>query len=205
VFAEALLARGCRPTLVDFARSMLEHARAALAEGPEAYVEADVASVPLPDGCFDAACVVQVLEYVDDPVAVLAEARRLVRPGGVVLAADTDWDSMAWNLADMELGRAVVSAWAGTKADPWAGRRVGEWLTAAGLEPVAHRAEVLSSTVRDGNTFIERNWPGFRRLLERRELLPSSELDRFEAELDAAEARGGYAFSLVRHGWLARR
>ena len=202
-FSGALVERGCRPTLVDFAQSMLDHAEQTLGEAADGYVQADVAAVPLPDAAFDAACVVQVLEYVPDPVAVLREARRLVRPGGLVLAADTDWDSMAWNVADVELGRRVTAAWASTKADPWAGRRVGEWLTAAGLEPVGHRAEVLSSTHRDGDTFIERNWPGFRRLLEERELLSTAELDRFDAEVDAAEARGGYAFALVRHGWLA--
>lgn len=205
VFAGALAARGCRPTLVDFAPSMLEWARGRLGDIADAYVQADVAAVPLADGAFDAACIVQVLEYVEDPVAVLREAARLVRPGGVVLAADTDWDTMAFNLADRELGRRVTRAWASTKADPWAGRRLGGWLTAAGLAPERHRAVVLSSTVRDGDTFIEHNWPHFRRLIERRGLLGAEELDRFERGVAEAEAAGGYAFALVRHGWRARR
>jgi SAM-dependent methyltransferase len=205
VFAGALLERGCRPTLVDFAPSMLERARTRLGDRAEAYLQADVASVPLPDGAFDAACIVQVLEYVDDPVAVLREAARLVRPGGVVLAADTDWDTMAFNLADRDLGRQVTRAWASTKADPWAGRRLGGWLAAAGLVPEAHQAVVLSSTVRDGNTYIEHNWPAFRRLIERRGLLGAEALDRFERGVAEAEAAGGYAFALVRHGWRARR
>jgi arsenite methyltransferase len=205
IFAEALLQRGCRPTLVDFAPSMLERAQGRLGDRAEGYVQADAAAVPLPDGAFDAACLVQVLEYVDDPVATLREAARLVRPGGVVLAADTDWDTMAFNVADVELGRRVVGAWASTKGDPWAGRRLGGWLTAAGLVPEQHQAVVLSSTARDGNTYIEHNWPHFRRLIERRGLVETDELDRFDREVDAAEAEGGYAFALVRHGWRARR
>jgi len=205
VFAAALVERDCRPTLVDFAASMLERARARLGEQGEAYVQADVAAVPLPDGAFDAACLVQVLEYVADPVAALREAARLVRPGGVVLAADTDWDTLAFNLADKDLGRRVARAWASTKADPWAGRRLAGWLTAAGLVPEVHQAVVLSSTVRNGNTYIEHNWPHFRRLIERRGGLQSAELDRFERGIDEAEAAGGYTFALVRHGWRARR
>ena len=45
-------------------------------------VEADALSLPLADGSHDAACLVQVLEYVDDPVAALREAARVVRAGG---------------------------------------------------------------------------------------------------------------------------
>jgi SAM-dependent methyltransferase len=205
VFAEALADRGCRPTLVDFAGSMLAHARGRLGERAEAYVEADAAGTGLPDASFDAACVVQVLEYVDDPVAVLREAARLVRPGGAVLASDTDWDTMAFSIGDVELGRRVTTAYAATKPDPWAGRRLRGWLVAAGLEPEEHRPEVLHSDHRDGDTFIEHNWPHFRRLIERRGLLPAVDLDRFDREVDAAEAAGAYGFALVRHAWRARR
>ena len=205
VFAEALADRGCRPTLVDFAPSMLDYARGRLGQRADAYVVADAAGVDLPDAAFDAACVVQVLEYVDDPVAVLREAARLVRPGGVVLASDTDWDSMAFAIEDVELGRRVTAAHAATKPDPWAGRRLRGWLVAAGLDPLAHRIEVLHSDHRDGDTFIEHNWPHFRRLLERRELLPAAELDRFERQVDAAEAAGAYGFAVMRHAWRAGR
>ena len=205
VFAEALADRGCRPTLVDFAASMLEHARGRLGERADAYVEGDAARVDLPDAAFDAACVVQVLEYVDDPVAVLREAARLVRPGGAVLASDTDWDTMTFAIDDAELGRRVTAAHAATKPDPWAGRRLRGWLVAAGLEPEEHRIEVLRSDHRDGDTFIEHNWPHFRRLIERRGLLPAEDLDRFDREVDAAEASGAYGFALMRHAWRARR
>jgi hypothetical protein len=64
---------------------------------------------------------------------------------------------------------------------------------------------VLHSDHRDGDTFIEHNWPHFRRLIERRGLLPVEDLDRFDREVDASEAAGAYGFALVRHAWRARR
>ena len=75
-------------TAIDSARAMLD-AVAARELGAE-LVEADALSLPLPDASHDAACLVQVLDYVADPVAALREAERIVRPGGVVLDA-TEW------------------------------------------------------------------------------------------------------------------
>src|SRR4029079_7333686 len=130
-FAEALVARGAHVTAIDSARAMLD-AVAARALGCD-LVEADAASLPLEAESHDAACLVQVLEYVDDPVAVLREAARVVRPGGVVLAADTDWDTQGFNVADRELGRRIVQAWADGKPDGWAGRRLPGWVKAGRL------------------------------------------------------------------------
>ena len=168
-------------------------------------VEADALSLPLADGSHDAACLVQVLEYVDDPVAALREAARIVRPGGAVLAADTDWDTQGFNVADRELGRRVVQAWADGKPDGWAGRRLRGWLTAAGLVPEERCAVVLDATEWGGDTFIAHNWPYFRRGLEQlgqRVRPPIS--TRFEAEIDGSAANGAFYWSVVRHAWRGR-
>lgn len=46
---------------------------------------ADVDELPLADDCVDTACFVWVLQLVPDPLATLAEAARVVRPGGRVI------------------------------------------------------------------------------------------------------------------------
>ena len=151
-------------TAIDSARAMLD-AVAARELGCE-LVQADALALPLEDASHDAACLVQVLEYVADPVAALREAARVVRPGGVVLAADTDWDTQGFNTPDRALGRRVVQAWADGKPDGWAGRRLRGWLNAAGLEPEERCVVVLDATEWGGDTFIAHNWPYFRRDLE---------------------------------------
>jgi ubiquinone/menaquinone biosynthesis C-methylase UbiE len=201
-FAEALSARGAQVTAIDSARAMLE-AVGARGLGCE-LVQADALALPLADASHDAACLVQVLEYVDDPVAALREAARIVRPGGMLLAADTDWDTQGFNVADRELGRRVVLAWADGKPDGWAGRRLRGWLTAAGLVPEQRCAVVLDATEWGGDTFIAHTWPGFRRGLERSGAISAADLARFEAEIDESAANGAFYWSVVRHAWRAR-
>jgi SAM-dependent methyltransferase len=46
--------------------------------------------LPFAPETFDAVVASSVLEYVDDPVAVLRECRRVLRPGGVVLCTVPD-------------------------------------------------------------------------------------------------------------------
>ena len=164
-FAAALVARGraASPRSTPLARCSTPSRRGRSAASSSRPTRA---SLPLAAGSHDAACLVQVLEYVDDPVAALREAARVVRPGGVVLAADTDWDTQGFNVADRELGRRIVQAWADGKPDGWAGRRLRGWLTAAGLVPEDRCVVVLDATEWGGDTFIAHNWPYFRRGLE---------------------------------------
>ncbi len=57
-------------------------------------LQADVTAVPLADGFADVVVAGELLEHVPDPEAVIAEAARLLRPGGTVIfdtIADTAW------------------------------------------------------------------------------------------------------------------
>jgi ubiquinone/menaquinone biosynthesis C-methylase UbiE len=77
-YARALRDEGWDPVVLDREPAML--ARAA-AKGLET-IEADATSLPLPDESVDAAMLVSMLHHVEEPPAALAEARRILRPGG---------------------------------------------------------------------------------------------------------------------------
>jgi SAM-dependent methyltransferase len=67
---------------VDVSPRAVRQARDVL--GLEAYA-GDLRAVRLPGAAFDVVSLSHTLEHVDDPVAVLAEIRRVVRPGGRVV------------------------------------------------------------------------------------------------------------------------
>jgi ArsR family transcriptional regulator len=78
-----------RVIAVDESKAMLAAARTRLAGLRNVEVRrGDLVSLPLRDGELDAAVLVLVLHHAVDPARALAEAARVVRPGGRVLVID---------------------------------------------------------------------------------------------------------------------
>ena len=70
-------------TGVDTAADALAVARAHDASGRARYLEADALSLPFEDGSFDAVCAMDFLEHVEAPERAIAEASRVLAPGGL--------------------------------------------------------------------------------------------------------------------------
>ncbi len=76
---------------IDASRAMLALARSRLSKPDLAHCavrQADMYRLPLPDGAFDTVVLQMVLHYAEDPAAALAEAARVLRPGGLLLVVD---------------------------------------------------------------------------------------------------------------------
>jgi ArsR family transcriptional regulator len=76
---------------VDASRAMLALARVRLASPDFSHCAvrlADMYALPLPDAAFDIVFLQMVLHYAEDPAAALAEARRVLAPGGRLIVVD---------------------------------------------------------------------------------------------------------------------
>ncbi|MGF1425094.1 methyltransferase domain-containing protein [Kitasatospora sp. LaBMicrA B282] len=96
LFAPHLSGKGYRLTGVDLSQLSL---REAGRHGYHALARADLAQLPFADGTFDVVTAGQCLEHVPDPYGAVAEACRVLRPGGTLIV-DT--------IADTRLARLVA-------------------------------------------------------------------------------------------------
>jgi ubiquinone/menaquinone biosynthesis C-methylase UbiE len=133
-------------TGVDAAGDVLDGARAAAREAGQANVSfqaGDVYRLEFADDSFDVVHAHQLLHHLSDPVAALAEMRRVCRPGGLVAVRDADYGGMVWYPAEpglTEWQRLYHEVARATGGEPDAGRHLLHWVTAAGFtqpEPTA--------------------------------------------------------------------
>ena len=134
--------RAERSVGIDYSREMLAVARANLeAAGKRNWQvrHGDLYQLPFPGASFDVAVIHQVLHYLEDPVEALAEAARVLRPGGTLVVADFAPHEVA-GLRDEHAHR-----WLGFADD-----QLADWLRQCGFEcpsPVHLPGQPLTVTI----------------------------------------------------------
>lgn len=134
---------------VDHDEALLDRIRDA-----DRRIVADAAAVPLPTGSADVVYLRYVLQHLRDPAAALAEAWRLLAPGGVVVV--TEVDAELWGVADPPASprsRAVMQNAYGAidvaqrerGGDRLLGRRTTRLLRSAGFGSVVLRPFATTS------------------------------------------------------------
>ena len=135
---------------VDASRAMLALARARLARpglGHCAVRQADMYRLPLPDRAYDLVLLHMVLHHAEDPAAALAEAARVLAPGGRLVVVDLAAHGRA------DLAAKLAHRWPG-----FADAAVWDLLADAGLLP----ADPLSVPGTPPGFLEVRLWPALR-------------------------------------------
>lgn len=186
------------PAFVTIARE-----RGATLFGRATVEEADIRHLPFPDRSFDAAHCERVLMHLPDPAAALTELRRVLKAGGVLVAAETDWLGVRIDHPDQMLMSQVVQRGTATVRQPDMGLTLVRHFADAGYDeitaqpmifPVRHLAEIAMIGL------------DLRRAAG--ELITDGAVDRTRAEaalrwLEAADRRGrffGYGGLMVVSG-----
>ena len=138
------------PVLIEAARQHAAHD--GLAE-QVTFEVGDAHALTYGDGTFDIVLMHTLISHVDDPLRVLREARRVVRPGGTIAVFDGDYASLTFSYPDPVLATDVEEKLVQLMvADPRVMRDMPPLLREAELEPghVQGLSTPTSATVRSG-------------------------------------------------------
>jgi ubiquinone/menaquinone biosynthesis C-methylase UbiE len=191
---------------VDSSQAMLavaahrcrDHANVALHEG-------DATALPVDDAGFDRAISVQVLEYVPDTAAALAELFRALRPGGRLVVWDIDWTTVSWHAADGARMETVLRAWDAHLSHPALPRTLAGRLAAAGFDDVRAEGHLFATTEYTDEAYGVAAIPVIQRYVAGREEVGPDVAEAWAAEQRELGARGEFFFACVQFCFTATR
>jgi ubiquinone/menaquinone biosynthesis C-methylase UbiE len=136
-----------------------------LARAPQPHHQADATTLPFPDGSFSSVALLYVLYHLPDPALALAEAHRVLRPGGLMaVAAPSRHDSpeladalpsalltfdaeLAPELLAQFFNEVEVERWDAPLVDLPTREAVRDYLIGKGVEPPAAESRANGTTV----------------------------------------------------------
>jgi ubiquinone/menaquinone biosynthesis C-methylase UbiE len=107
---------------------------------------ADATRLPYEDASFDGCRIDRVLQHIADPAVAVGEMCRVLRPGGTLVAFDSDWETLTIDSRDRASTRAILNAWCDRFPSGWIGRRLRALFLDAGFEDVETRPKTLVCT-----------------------------------------------------------
>lgn len=115
--------------------------------GNASFEEGDGRALRFGDGGFDVVVCHTVLCHVPEPERVLAEALRVLRPGGTLAVCDGDYATTTVALGEFDpLQDCIEAVKAGFLNDPWLVRRLPALLRSVGLELLGSRSHGYMQT-----------------------------------------------------------
>ena len=156
------------------------------------------------DASFDFAVAVQVYLYVKDIERALAEAARVLKPGGRLVIVDTDWGSLVWLSSDRERHRRIIEARLREFGQPHLPPLLPRLLAGAGLAVEKVESFPVLNLRYERDSFsggLIESTPGIVARLG----IDRAEADAWAADLRSRTGEGDYFFSLNRYLFRARR
>ena len=169
------------------------------------FAEADATALPVADASFDAALSVQVLEYLPDVPAVVAELHRAVRPGGRAVIWDVDWATLSWHSAKPKRMRRVLDAWDEHLVHRSLPRTLAPVMRAAGFADVTMEAHSFATADFDPDTYGAANVPLIANFVAGRNGVTKDEAAAWMNEQQELGERGEFYFACLQFCFTATR
>ena len=115
--------------------------------------EGDATDLPFEDASFDSLASIQMLEYVPDVDAAIAEIRRVLKPGGKAVLVSVLWDHWRFHGAEAELNDRMHDIWREHCSHQMLPMELPAKLIAAGFNGVAQRPIAFMNGTMHANAF----------------------------------------------------
>lgn len=182
---------------LDASEAILDMARHLCPDGE--FLLGDAQKLPFEDEAFDAVVTAQVFCFLDDVDRAIAEAYRVLKPGGRLVVLDTDWDTLVWKSDDRELMERVMQEYQAVYTDAHLPRTMPSRLRRAGFPKIEMESFVVLNTSFGADTYARQSAEFATSIMESS---PEFTLEEQTAWLDDQEelARTGeFFFSLNRY------
>jgi ubiquinone/menaquinone biosynthesis C-methylase UbiE len=151
----------------------------------------DAHALDLPDESFDLVTAHTLISHVSDPVRVLEEARRVLRPGGTMVVFDGDYATLTFGTEDPDEGRAWDERIIGSVvANPRVMRALPRTLRRLRLDLAAAHAHAFNEIGRAD--FFLGSLQSFRILLPKAGAATADEVETFVADQLRASDDGAF-------------
>ncbi|HEX3002023.1 MAG TPA: methyltransferase domain-containing protein [Methanoregula sp.] len=145
----ALVSPECRLVGLDASAALLSRAVERTTTGCReqcSLARGDITQTPFRDDAFDACRIDRVLQHLNKPDAAVRELARILRPGGVLVAFDNDWESFSISLGDQEIAARIRKAWHNSFASGRIGRHLPSLFETCGITAVRAESRELVLT-----------------------------------------------------------
>jgi len=193
---------------IDHSGALVERARQetadeGLSENVE-YLTGDAHDLPYAGGEFDVVTLHTLISHVEDPLRVLTEARRVLRPGGTLAVFDGDYASLTFAHPDPVLAVTVEEKLKQVMvANPRVMRDLPRLLQEAELDLVVADGAVYAD-IGVGSFWVNAA-EAYAAVLGRSGLLPVEVVEGWSAAQADANARRAFFGASVYYTYLARR
>jgi 2-polyprenyl-3-methyl-5-hydroxy-6-metoxy-1,4-benzoquinol methylase len=200
-FHGTITATDVSPYLIDVAR---QHAATEGAGAGIAFEVSSATDLRADNSSYDLVIAHTLFSHAPNPVAILAECARVLRPRGRLLIFDRDFASSALSLdATLAAKIDIAEIARAFAAQPFIIRQLPKLLTDADFRIESHRSYVIADV---GHAeFFAENLSTWRRLLPVSGVIGKDEADLFMDELDAASASGTLFWANNFYTFVARK